>query len=155
MDDVGSNNLKDLQKLVESEGDQLRIVFDNFDFRVLANVALLNHKNADMHWIAQFATFDWIPSNHLDYSKPLVSDINEFENKEYLLTKDELTNSFLVKNENDVTSCCPRHTLLKEQENFPMSHLSFQNYSNLFINKPVIKTVSYISHLTRYVMLLM
>lgn len=52
MDDVGSNNVKDLQKLVESEGDQLRIVFDNFDFRVLANVALPNHKNADMHWIA-------------------------------------------------------------------------------------------------------
>ena len=91
MDDVGSNNVKDLQKLVESEGDQLRIVFDNFDFRVLANVALPNHKNADMHWIAQFATFDRIPSNHLDDSKPLVSDINEFENKEYLLTKDELT----------------------------------------------------------------
>ena len=50
-----------------------------------------NHKNADMHWIAQFATFDRIPSNHLDDSKPLVSNINEFENKEYLLTKDELT----------------------------------------------------------------
>lgn len=91
MDDVGSNNVKDLQKLVESEGDQLRIVFDNFDFRVLANVSLPNHKNADMHWIAQFATFDRIPSNHLDDSKPLVSNINEFENKEYVLTKDELT----------------------------------------------------------------
>ena len=49
MDDVVSNNVKDLQKLVESEGDQLRIVFYNFDFRVLAKVALPNHKNADMH----------------------------------------------------------------------------------------------------------
>ena len=90
MDDVGSNNVKDLQKLVESEGNQLRIVFDNFDFRVLANIVLPNHRNSDMHWIAQFATFDRIPSNHLDDSKPLVSNINDFENKEYLLTKEEL-----------------------------------------------------------------
>ena len=90
MDDVASNNVTDLQKFVESEGDQLRIVFDNFDFRVLANVALPNHKNADMHWIAQFAIFNRIASNHLDDRKPLVSDINEFENKEYLLTKDEV-----------------------------------------------------------------
>ena len=44
-------------------------------------------------WIATFATFDRIPSNHLDDSKPLASNINEFENKEYLLTKDELTKS--------------------------------------------------------------
>ena len=90
MDDVGSNNVKDLQKLVESEGNQLRIVFDNFDFRVLANIVLPNHRNSDMHWIAQFATFDRIPSNHLDDSKPLVPNINDFENKEYLLTKEEL-----------------------------------------------------------------
>ena len=36
----------------------LRIVFDNFDFRIMSNVTLPDHKNADMHWIAQFATFD-------------------------------------------------------------------------------------------------
>jgi len=91
MDEVASNNVKDLQTFVESEGDQLRIiVFDNFDFRVLVNVALPNHKNPDMHWIAQLAIFGRIPSNHLDDSKPLVSDINEFENKEHLLTKDEV-----------------------------------------------------------------
>ena len=90
MDDVGSNNVKDLQKLVESEGNQLRIVFDNFDFRVLANVVLPGHKNSDMHWIAQFATFDRIPANHLDDSKPLIANINDFENKQYLLTKEEI-----------------------------------------------------------------
>ena len=91
MDEVASNNVKDLQKFVESEGDELRIiVFDNFDFRVLINVALPNHKNPDMHWIAQLAIFGRIPSNHLHDSKPLVSDINEFENKEHLLTKDEV-----------------------------------------------------------------
>ena len=90
MDDVGSNNVKDLQKLVESEGNQLRIVFDNFDFRVLANVVLPGHKNSDMYWIAQFATFDRIPANHLDGSKPLVANINDFENKQYLLTKEEI-----------------------------------------------------------------
>ena len=90
MDDVGSNNVKDLRKLVDSEGNQLRIAFDNFDFRVLANVVLPNLRNSDMHWIAQFAMFDRIPSNHLDDSKPLVSNINDFENKEYLLNKEEL-----------------------------------------------------------------
>ena len=90
MDDVGSNNVKDLQKLVDSEGNQLGIVFDNFDFRVLPNVVLPNLRNSDMQWIAQFAVFDRIPSNHLDDSKPLVSNINDFENKEYLLNKEEL-----------------------------------------------------------------
>ena len=54
MNDVGSNNVKDLQKLVESDGNQLRIVFDNLiDFRVLTNVVLPDHRNSDMHWIAQ------------------------------------------------------------------------------------------------------
>ena len=67
MNDVGSNKVKDLQKLVESEGNLLRIIFDNLiDFRVLTNVVLSHHRNSDMHWIAQFATFDRIPSNCLD-----------------------------------------------------------------------------------------
>ena len=62
-------------------------MFDNFDFKILANIILPNHHNSDMHWIVHFITFDRIPSDHLDNSKPLVSDIKTFENKEYLLDK--------------------------------------------------------------------
>ncbi len=43
-----------------------------------------------MHWIGHYVTFDRIPSDHLDDTKPLVSDINQFENKNYLLEEDEL-----------------------------------------------------------------
>jgi len=98
MDDVGTNNVKDLQKLVETEGN-LRLVFDNFDFRILSNVVLPNHQNSDMHWIAQYATFDRILSNCLDDSKPIVSNIEDFQNKEYLLSQvelDKLKSDFIV-----------------------------------------------------------
>ena len=57
MDDTGSSNVAELKKHVEAVGN-LRLVFDNFDFRVLSNVQLKDHQNSDMHWIAQFATFD-------------------------------------------------------------------------------------------------
>jgi len=52
MDDVGTNNVKDLQKLVETEGN-LQLVFDNFDFRILSNVVLPNPQNSDMHWCSE------------------------------------------------------------------------------------------------------
>lgn len=74
---------------VES-GKEIRVVFDNFDFRVLANIILHNHRNSDMHWIAQYMTFDRVPSNHLDDSKPIVPNIMDFENVNYLLSKDQL-----------------------------------------------------------------
>ena len=48
------------------------------------------HKNADMDWITQYITFDHVPSKSLSNSKPIVSDINEFENKNYLLSQEEL-----------------------------------------------------------------
>ena len=43
-----------------------------------------------MHWIAHFLTFDRVPSEHLDGSKSHVEHIEDFENIEYLLNKDEL-----------------------------------------------------------------
>ena len=43
-----------------------------------------------MHWIAQYITFDRVSSTGLCNSKPIVSNINEFENKNYLLSQDEL-----------------------------------------------------------------
>jgi len=35
-------------------------------------------------------TFDRVPSNHLDDSKPIVPNMMDFENVNYLLSKDEL-----------------------------------------------------------------
>ena len=89
MDDMGGTLTQEIKQLVKTEG-KIRMVFDNFDFKILSNIILQNHRNSDMHWIAQFVTFDRIPSQHLDNTRPLVPDINSFENKEYLLNEDEL-----------------------------------------------------------------
>ena len=59
-------------------GKEIRVVFDNFDFQVLANIFLLNHRNSDMHWTAQYITFDRVPSSHLDDSTPIVANIVDF-----------------------------------------------------------------------------
>ena len=55
MDDLGSN-LSSIIKAKVDSGQELRVVFDNFDFRVLTNIILRNHRNSDMHWIAQYVT---------------------------------------------------------------------------------------------------
>ena len=89
MDDVGGNLKDDIRELMKTEG-RPRLVFDNFNFKILANIILPNHRNSDIHWIAHFLTFDRIPCDNLDDSKPLVSDIKLFENKEYLLDEEEL-----------------------------------------------------------------
>ena len=89
MDDVGGDLQNKLKQLVKTEGKP-RMVFDNFDFKILANIILPNHQNSDMHWIAQFMTFDRFPCDHLDNTKPLVTDAKLFNNKEYLLTETEL-----------------------------------------------------------------
>ena len=89
MDDIDGNLRQEIRSLLNTEG-RPRIVFDNFGFKILAYIILPNHRNSDMHWIAHFVTFDRILSDHLDDSKPLVSDIKTFENKEYLLDEGEL-----------------------------------------------------------------
>ena len=48
MDDIGGNLVPDIKKLVQTEG-KLRLVFDDFDFKILANIILQNHRNSDMH----------------------------------------------------------------------------------------------------------
>ena len=70
MDDMGAELIGSIQKYVGT-GLEPRIVFDNLDFKILANLILQNHKNSDMdHWIAHFLTFDRVsPENHYD-SKP-------------------------------------------------------------------------------------
>ena len=91
MDDVGSDLKNEIKELVKTEGKP-RMVFDNFDFKILADIILPNHRNSDMHWIAQFMTFDRFPSDHLDDTKPLVHDVKLFDNKEFLVTETEIQN---------------------------------------------------------------
>lgn len=71
---------------------ELRATFDSFDFKILANVILKNHRNSDFHWITHYLTFDRISIAGLDDTKPLVNDISTFSNSNYLLkfVKDEL-----------------------------------------------------------------
>ena len=47
MDDVGhwsGNLVPDIKKLIQSER-KLRLVFDNFEFKILDNIILQNHRN--------------------------------------------------------------------------------------------------------------
>ena len=48
MDDIGGD-LKNTIANQISAGQQLRICFDNMDFRVLVNIILKNHQNSDKH----------------------------------------------------------------------------------------------------------
>ena len=66
MDDLGSNLSSIIIKAKVDSGQELRVIFDNFDFRILTNIILRNHRNSDMHWIAQYVTFDRVPSSYLD-----------------------------------------------------------------------------------------
>lgn len=84
MDGLGSDLTSVIKAKIES-GLEMRVVFDNFDFRILANILLRNHRNSDMHWIAQYVTFDRVSSGHLHDSKPIVPDVNDFPNANYLL----------------------------------------------------------------------
>ena len=75
-----------------------RLFFDNLDFKILVNIILQNRRPSDMHWIAHYVTFDRVPCDHLDDSKPL-SDGTRFENIEYLLSQgelDKLRSDFIV-----------------------------------------------------------
>lgn len=89
MDDLGAELVGSVRKHVIA-GLEPRITFDNVDFKVLVNIILQNHRNSDMHWIAHFLTFDRVPSEHLDDSKPQVECIEDFKNTEYLVNKDDL-----------------------------------------------------------------
>ena len=89
MDDMGAELIGSIRKYVGT-GLEPRIVFDNLDFKILANVILQNHRNSDMHWIAHFLTFDRVSSENLDDSRPQIANVGDFELVEYLLNKSEL-----------------------------------------------------------------
>lgn len=68
---------------------ELRVIFDNFDFKILVNVILKNYRNFDFYWIIYYLIFDWIFSVGFDDIKLLVNDISIFSNFNYLFCKDE------------------------------------------------------------------
>ena len=89
MDDIGDDLTSTIATQM-SAGRQLRICFDNIDFRILVNIILKNHQNSDKHWIAHYLTFDRVPCDGLDDRKPLLSDCVAFDNINYLPSKEEL-----------------------------------------------------------------
>ena len=89
LDDLGDGVIDHIRGKVQ-EGLELRPTFDNFDFRVLANIIVKGHQNSDLHWISQYVTFDRVSSNSLDNTTPIIQDISEFDNSNYLMSKNEL-----------------------------------------------------------------
>ena len=88
LDDVGKDLIGMISKQL-TKGQPLRIVFDNLDFRILANI-LKNHRNSIIHWNGHFITFYRINSDHLDDESPLIPNESLFDNGNYLLDKEEL-----------------------------------------------------------------
>ena len=98
MEDIGTELTENVRTAVGT-GKECRIFFDNIDFKILVNIVLKNHRNSDIHWIAQYLTYDRVPSAGLDDSKPLVSDVKDFDNVNYLLSQAEtekLRHDFIV-----------------------------------------------------------
>ena len=73
---------------------KLRVTFDNFDFKMSANVILKDHTNSDFHWKTHFLTFDRVSSAGLNNTKLLANDKSIFSNSNYLLCKDNLEKTF-------------------------------------------------------------
>ena len=71
-------NLSSITKAKDESGQEIRVIFDNFDFRILANIILRKHRSSDMHWIAQYVTFDRVPFSHLDDSQSILPDIKNY-----------------------------------------------------------------------------
>lgn len=88
MDGIGSNLVQEIRAKIAA-GQDIRLVFDNIDFKVLVNIILKDHRNSDNHWIAHFLTFERVPSSGLDDKKPQKSDPSQFENINYLLNEEE------------------------------------------------------------------
>ena len=89
LDDLGDGLVDHVREKVQ-QGSELRVTFDNFDFRILTNIIVKGYQNSDMHWITQYITFDRVSSSHLDDSKPILQDIKDFDNTNYLMSKSEL-----------------------------------------------------------------
>lgn len=89
LDDLGDGIVDHVREKVQ-EGHELRMTFDNFDFRILTNIIVKGYQNSDMHWITQYITFDRVSSAQLDDTRPIIQDIKDFDNTNYLMSKSEL-----------------------------------------------------------------
>ena len=97
IDDVG----KDLVSTIRQElikGQPLRIIFDNMDFRILANIILKNNRTVISTGLGIFVTFDRVKSDHLDDKTPLVQKADLFYNGNYLLSEelDQILDYYIV-----------------------------------------------------------
>ena len=87
MDDVGGN-LEIIIKELMNEGQEPRVVYDNFDFRITPGQLTKDHQNTDNHWISQYVTFDRIDTSGMNNSHS-IGDLTEFEIFGYLLNEAE------------------------------------------------------------------
>ena len=87
MDDVGGN-LESIIKELMNEGQEPRVVYDNFDFRITPGQLTKAHQNTDNHWISQYVTFDRIDASGMNNSHS-IADLSEFEIFGYLLNEAE------------------------------------------------------------------
>lgn len=83
MDDVGGN-LEGIIKELMNEGQQPRVVYDNFDFRIKPGQLTKDCQNKDLHWISQYITFDRVDTSGLNNSNP-IGDLSEFDIFSYLV----------------------------------------------------------------------
>ena len=140
MDTISDALVPKIQKLVR-EGEELRVNFDNLDFRILANQVLSNHRNTDVHWINQYITFDRVPSGHLDSTKPL-ADLKELPLTEYLLSKDEkkeLRSTMITLVTRVLTKMMPSLNHIKEAvpKHIPHPHSKEMAKKSVIIGLPV------------------
>ncbi|XP_067022428.1 uncharacterized protein [Acropora muricata] len=84
MDDVGGN-LESIIKELMNEGQERRVVYDNFDFRITPGQLTKARQNRDNHWISQYVTFDTSGMNN----SHSIADLSEFEIFGYLLNEAE------------------------------------------------------------------
>lgn len=89
LDDLGDGLLDHIREKVQEE-KEMRVTFDNFEFRILTNIIVKGYQNSDMHWITQYVTFVRVSSAHLDDTRPIIQDIKNFDNTYYLMSKSEL-----------------------------------------------------------------
>lgn len=69
-----------------NEGQESRVVCDNFDLRITPGQLTKDHQNTDNHWISQYVTFDRIDTSGMNNSHS-IGDLSEFEIFNYLLNE--------------------------------------------------------------------
>ena len=66
-----------------NDGQEPRVVYDNFDLHITPGQLTKAHQNTDTHWISQYVTFDQIDTSGMNNSHS-ITDLGEFEIFGYL-----------------------------------------------------------------------